>query len=311
MSNLLKVKPKAIKQSLASTIRAGELARGRVADYRTRQRDRSGRQPVRSRGSQIHGAQRVRLRLAVRRPRGCGTGSRGRRSRSPSPTSNLSAGSYSGRLSPSHRMARAATSVFAKFGPGSQLESPCILSNSTLTFPARCQPGFYRHSARPSWVSHEFNHRPPRPSRPVWTGPRSGGRPTCLAFAMSDAHAAAIEPWSRSAASTCSSTPRGVTRSRRHGGDDVLRYARRLNWTGSRSKSAWPYLNAVPADLKFGSRPRKVGQLFRRRLTGSGRASTMPGTRWRSGTPALIGMTISDSLLHAEQGRSGGLGRSG
>ena len=74
-------------------------------------------------------------------------------------------------IAESAEVARAGTSACARCGPGSRQGSPCTRWNSTSTFPARCRPGSYRHSGRPYWVSHEFDHRPPRPSRPVWTGP--------------------------------------------------------------------------------------------------------------------------------------------
>jgi hypothetical protein len=124
-----------------------------------------------------------------------------------------------------------------------------------------------------------------------------GGRPTCLAFAMSDAHAATIDPWNPlSCEFLYFHAQRRVNKPPFTGATmPAIREAVELD--GQPVESEWPYLNAVPRDLKKWAPPAKVGQLFRR-------SSDLIGTdfhdAWNAvaiGKPALIGMSLSDSFF--------------
>jgi len=123
-----------------------------------------------------------------------------------------------------------------------------------------------------------------------------GARPTCLVFAISDAHAAALGPWS----SLCCEYL--FFHAKRRDGTPPSTGARfpetreAVELDGQPVEAAWPYLPALPANLKLWKPPSKIGQLF-------SRASNAIGTRfddaWAAvakGTPAVIGMTISKAF---------------
>src|SRR5207302_373360 len=121
-------------------------------------------------------------------------------------------------------------------------------------------------------------------------------RPTCLVFAMSDAHAAALGPWSPLSCEYL------FFHAKRRDGRPPSTGARfpetraAVELDGQPVEAAWPYLPALPVDLKLWKPPSKIGQLF-------SRASDETGTgfddAWGSvakGTPAVIGMTISKAF---------------
>ena len=123
-----------------------------------------------------------------------------------------------------------------------------------------------------------------------------GARPTCLAFAMSDAHAAAIEPWNP----LCCEylffhAKRRDKKASAYGGDHAaIREAVELD--GQPVESAWPYLNALPADLKQWKPPAKVGQLFRRSSHLIGTSFDDAWNAVAGGKPALVGMSLSGAF---------------
>ena len=91
-----------------------------------------------------------------------------------------------------------------------------------------------------------------------------GSRPTCLAFAASDAHAALRPGWSPlscecafyQAQQRASRPPdRGAT---------LPAMLETLRHDGQPEEAGWPYLSAVPADLTAWLPPAEVGARFRR-----------------------------------------------
>ena len=127
--------------------------------------------------------------------------------------------------------------------------------------------------------------------------PRDQGvRPTCLAFAMSDAHAAAIEPWDPLCCEYLFFHAKRRGDKLPHSGATMPAIRAAVELDGQPVETEWPYLKALPGDLKQWRPPAQVGRLFRR-------SSELIGTdfdkAWESvagGKPALIGMTVSDAF---------------
>jgi hypothetical protein len=91
-----------------------------------------------------------------------------------------------------------------------------------------------------------------------------GQRPTCLAFAASDTHAAlrgAWEPLSCEYAFFCAQ--KRAARSP-HAGATLSAMLETLRHDGQPRETGWPYLVAVPTDLKQWQPPAGVAPLFRR-----------------------------------------------
>lgn len=123
-----------------------------------------------------------------------------------------------------------------------------------------------------------------------------GARPTCLAFATSDAHAAARGPWEdlsceylfyhtkrrETTTPTTGAKPSSIRQALEHDGQPI--------------ESDWTYLESVPSDLSQWVPPSTVGTLFRRTST------LLPGgfeEAWNlveAGSPVLIVMTISNAF---------------
>jgi Papain family cysteine protease len=120
-----------------------------------------------------------------------------------------------------------------------------------------------------------------------------GARPTCLAFAMSDAHAAALDPWDPLCCEYLFFHAKRRDKKPPYTGATMRAIREAVELDGQPVETAWPYLNALPTDLKRWKPPAKVGPLFRR-------SSDLIGTgfddAWNAvagGKPALIGMTLS------------------
>src|SRR5262245_2292292 len=91
-----------------------------------------------------------------------------------------------------------------------------------------------------------------------------GARPTCLAFAMSDAHAAVMSPWSPLCCEYLFFHAKRRDKKPPHTGATMPAARAAFEQDGQPVESAWPYLGALPADLKQWKPPAKVGQLYRR-----------------------------------------------
>src|SRR5438270_597211 len=77
-----------------------------------------------------------------------------------------------------------------------------------------------------------------------------GARPTCLAFAMSDAHAAMIEPWNPLSCEYLFFHAQRRVAKPPHTGASMSATREAVELDGQPVESDWPYLKAVPADLK-------------------------------------------------------------
>jgi Papain family cysteine protease len=123
-----------------------------------------------------------------------------------------------------------------------------------------------------------------------------GGHPTCIAFAMSDTHAAVREPWS---ALSCEflffhAKRRETTPPTKGASTKSIREA--LEQDGQPVEAGWAYLPVLPADLKLWKPPDSVGTVYRRS------SSILPGefkAAWDSveaDKPVMVVMTISDAF---------------
>ncbi len=123
------------------------------------------------------------------------------------------------------------------------------------------------------------------------------GRETCLAFAMSDAHAAAIGgAWSPLSCEFLFYQAKQRDTTSAHHGTTVPAMRAALEHDGQPAESGWPYVSQLPTDLKRWKPPAEVGTLFRR---GSDLNGTVFDEIWNAvqgDQPVLVGMTISDAF---------------
>lgn len=123
-----------------------------------------------------------------------------------------------------------------------------------------------------------------------------GARPTCLAFAASDAHAALREGWSPL------SCEFAFFHAHRRSGTTPEQGARlssmldALRLDGQPAESGWPYLDFVPADLAHWIPPSDVGPRFGR--NGAANSCIIPSilAALDSGTPVLLLTMLSKSF---------------
>src|SRR3989442_482078 len=91
-----------------------------------------------------------------------------------------------------------------------------------------------------------------------------GARPTCLAFAMSDTHAATRGHW---AALSCEYLFYHAKQHDKTAPDKGARMSSILHSVehiGQPVESDWPYLDALPSNMKLWKPPAKLGSIFRR-----------------------------------------------
>jgi len=122
-----------------------------------------------------------------------------------------------------------------------------------------------------------------------------GDRPTCLAFAASDAHAALRGPW------TALSCEFAFYHAQRRAGRPPTKGAllshmlRTIKDDGQPIEDAWPYLNALPADLDNYGPPSSV-TVFRRNGEACPKAVDEVLAHLDDGRPVMVLMMISDSF---------------
>ena len=124
-----------------------------------------------------------------------------------------------------------------------------------------------------------------------------GARPTCLAFAASDTHAATREPWVELCCEHLFYSAKTHDGTTPHQGARLGSICHVLEHVGQPVESAWAYLKELPNDLKLWKPPAKVGKLYTRT---SKEAGTGFGEAWdavSAGHPVLIGMTTSPAFF--------------
>src|SRR5207244_3296325 len=123
----------------------------------------------------------------------------------------------------------------------------------------------------------------------------------CLAFAMSDAHAAARGPWTELSCEYLFFHAKRRDQQPPHTGASMGATRKAVELDGQPLETGWPYLNALPTDLRKWKPPHRVGPLFQRTsiMVGSDFGDAWDAVA--NGTPALIGMTISNAFFTPNQ----------
>lgn len=125
-----------------------------------------------------------------------------------------------------------------------------------------------------------------------------GGRETCLAFAISDAHAAAIgTPWSPLSCEYLFWHAKQRDQSPAHQGTSVGAIQHALEHEGQPTESDWPYLPTLPTDLSTWKPPSSVRALFRRKSLPGRMAFNEIWDSVEADFPAIIAMTLSEAFF--------------
>ena len=120
------------------------------------------------------------------------------------------------------------------------------------------------------------------------------GRETCLAFATSDAHAAARSvPWLPLCCEYLFYNAKQRDKTPAHQGTTISAVRSALEHDGQPVESSWPYLSNLPKDLTTWKPPSKIGTLFHRKSHPTGTSFDKIWDCVASGSPALVAMTIS------------------
>ncbi len=125
-----------------------------------------------------------------------------------------------------------------------------------------------------------------------------GGRETCLAFALSDAHAAARGTlWSPLSCEYLFYYAKQRDETPAHIGTTIPAIRTALEYDGQPVETVWPYLKNLPDDLTQWKPPAKVGTLYRRPSKKSDTSFDQVWGAVEAGQPVLIGMTFSSALF--------------
>lgn len=125
-----------------------------------------------------------------------------------------------------------------------------------------------------------------------------GGRETCLAFALSDAHASARgAPWSPLSCEYLFYHAKQRDKTSPHVGTTIPAIRLALEHDGQPIETAWPYLPALPADLTRWKPPAKVGTLFFRTSKKNGDAFDEVWDAVEANNTTLIAMTFSAAFF--------------
>ena len=125
-----------------------------------------------------------------------------------------------------------------------------------------------------------------------------GGRETCLAFATSDAHAAAIgPPWSPLSCEYLFYHAKQRDNTPAHQGTTISFIRAALEHDGQPTETEWPYMAKLPTDLKEWKPPTEIETLFHRKSISKGVAFDAVWDAVEADTPTLVGMTLSDAFF--------------
>jgi len=135
--------------------------------------------------------------------------------------------------------------------------------------------------------------------RPLFGPPRNQGqRPTCMAFAASDAHAALRSPW---APLSCEyafyQAQRRASRSPNKGAL-LSSMLEALRHDGQPEESGWPYLPSTPNDAASWSPPNNVGPLFGRAGLKSNHVVDRVIAELDQGRPVIVLMMLSRAFFN-------------
>lgn len=124
-----------------------------------------------------------------------------------------------------------------------------------------------------------------------------GARPACLAFAVSDAHAAVRDPdWEPLSCEYLFFHAKSRDNSPIHAGTTLVAIQSALAHDGQPVEESWPYVDALPADLSSWTPPVDVMEVFRRDST---RQISTFDRVWQEieiGKVVVLSMTLSASF---------------
>ncbi len=121
-----------------------------------------------------------------------------------------------------------------------------------------------------------------------------GGRETCLAFATSDAHSAAIgQPWAELCCEYLFYYAKQRDGTAAHLGTTIPAIRAALEHDGQPVETEWPYLATLPADLKKWKPPAKIKALFHRKSKPNGTGFDDVWKSIEANSPTVIAMTLS------------------
>jgi hypothetical protein len=125
-----------------------------------------------------------------------------------------------------------------------------------------------------------------------------GARPTCLAFATSDAHAATIgQPWTELCCEYLFYHAKQRDGTPAHQGTTIPAIRAALEYDGQPIETDWPYLPALPADLKKWKPPSKIKNLFHRKSKPNGTTFVDIWDALEADNPTVVGMTLSAAFF--------------
>lgn len=125
-----------------------------------------------------------------------------------------------------------------------------------------------------------------------------GGRETCLAFALSDMHAALRgKPWTPLSCEYLFYHAKQRDKTPAQVGTTIPAIRAALEHDGQPIETAWSYLNALPTDLKQWKPPAKVGMLYHRLSKKSGTAFDQVWNTVEADQPILLALTISSTFF--------------
>lgn len=123
------------------------------------------------------------------------------------------------------------------------------------------------------------------------------GRQTCLAFAISDAHAAMRGSRSPLSCEYLFYQAKQRDKTPPNEGTTIAAIRAALEHDGQPIETDWPYLKALPTDLKQWKPPAKVGTLYRRSSKKNGAAFDKVWSAVEGDKPVLIAMTLSTAFF--------------
>ena len=123
-------------------------------------------------------------------------------------------------------------------------------------------------------------------------------RQTCLAFAMSDSHAAARgDPWAPLSCEYLFYHAKLRDKRPAHEGTTIAAIRTAMRLDGQPLEIDWPYMDVLPQDLDKWKPPTGVGTVYRRASVTRASAFTNVWDAIEADTPAVVVMTISNAFF--------------
>jgi hypothetical protein len=129
-----------------------------------------------------------------------------------------------------------------------------------------------------------------------------GARPTCLAFATSDTHAALRDGWHVLSAEYLFHRAQQRTKRTPHQGATVPGMLGALRDEGQPAEAGWPYLKAVPSDVSQWQPPSTAKPLYRRAGKSGGDKVAEIVSELDAGRPVITLMRLSRSFYRPASG---------